>query len=93
MCFCTSSYADLEADQIAYDEIMGISASDAMNAGIGISMMGWGIAIIIGISILCLVLHQSRGSTSHGGSTGAGANSGQTGQGSSSGTGNTLSGI
>lgn len=92
MCFCTSSYADLESDQIAYDEMMGISASDAMNAGIGISMMGWGLAIIIGITILCLVLHQSRGSTSHGGSTGTGAQSGATAQSASSST-NTVSGI
>lgn len=49
-------------DENLYDEMTGISASDSANAGIGISMMGWGLAIIIGITILALVLHQSTGS-------------------------------
>lgn len=80
MCFSTASYADLESDQNAYDEMMGISASDAMNAGIGVSMMGWGLAIIIGITILCIVLHQSRGDNAHSGtSTGSSAGTGQSG--------------
>ncbi|MCH9630384.1 MAG: hypothetical protein S4CHLAM37_03800 [Chlamydiia bacterium] len=79
MCFSTASHADLESDQNSYDEMMGISASDAMNAGIGVSMMGWGLAIIIGITILCLVLHQSRGSNAHGGGNSTSGTTGSTG--------------
>ncbi|PCI94533.1 hypothetical protein COB11_03720 [Candidatus Aerophobetes bacterium] len=62
---------------------MGISASDAMNAGIGVSMMGWGLAIIIGITILCLVLHQSRGGNAHAGGNAGPGSTGSSGLGES----------
>lgn len=60
---CLSAPAQLRADEDSmYQEMTGLSASDSSNAGIGISMMGWGVAIIVGITILALVLHQSTGS-------------------------------
>ena len=66
MIFCTPSYADgIYEDQDSYDQKLGICASDSLYAGVGVSMMGWGIAIIVGITILALVLHQSTGGTAH----------------------------
>ena len=60
------SYADSDYDdQEAYDQKLGICASDSLYTGVGVSMMGWGISIIVGITILALVLHQSTGGTAH----------------------------
>jgi hypothetical protein len=58
------SYSQSLSDmQYEFDQAVGISASDSMATGIGVSMMGWGLAIIIGISILAIVLHQSAATT------------------------------
>ncbi len=64
LCFALPMQGHADEDNI-YDEITGISATDATNAGIGISMMGWGLAIVVGITILALVIHQSTATTAH----------------------------
>ncbi|MEI8300098.1 MAG: hypothetical protein WCG10_00610 [Chlamydiota bacterium] len=77
MLFCIPSYADGGYDnQDSYDQQLGICASDGLYAGVGASMMGWGIAIIVGITILALVLHQSTGGTAHSPVTTTGGTSG-----------------
>lgn len=66
MIFTLPSYGDEDFDDHeAYDQKVGICASDGLYSGVGASMMGWGIAIILGITILALVLHQSTGGTAH----------------------------
>ena len=74
----------LDEMQQDFDRTVGVCASDGMATAIGASMMGWGLAIIVGISILSIVLHQSSNNhsptTSQGGtgnsSTGGAAGSG-----------------
>ena len=53
----------LDEMQQDFDRAVGVCASDGMATALGASMMGWGLAIVIGISILSIVLHQS--STMH----------------------------
>jgi hypothetical protein len=67
----------LDDMQEKFDTAVGTCASDGIATGIGVSMMGWGLAIIVGISILSIVVHQSTSvhsapATSQGG-TGSGA--------------------
>ena len=50
----------LDEMQQDFDRTVGVCASDGMATAIGASMMGWGLAIIVGISILSIVLHQSQ---------------------------------
>lgn len=69
------SYSQSLSDmQYEFDQAVGISASDSMATGVGVSMMGWGLAIIIGISILAIVLHQSA-ATTHASSSQGGSSS------------------
>ena len=49
----------LDEMQERFDSAVGTCASDGIATGIGVSMMGWGLASIVGISILSIVLHQS----------------------------------
>lgn len=56
---------DLDEAQAVYDQALGICATDGMTTGVGVSMMGWGLAIIIGITILAIVIHQSAAGTTH----------------------------
>jgi hypothetical protein len=69
----------LDEMQEKFDAAVGTCASDGIATGIGVSMMGWGLAIIVGISILSIVMHQS--TTAHSaptttqGGTGSGVNS------------------
>lgn len=62
--------------QERFDNAVGTCASDGIATGIGVSMMGWGLAIIVGISILSVVIHQSNtqhtSPTSTQGGTGSG---------------------
>lgn len=88
MIFCIPSYADGSyEDQDSYDQKLGICASDSLYAGVGVSMMGWGIAIIVGITILALVLHQSTGGTAHSPVTTTGSTTGNAGTGANAGVG------
>lgn len=64
-CLVPSYSENLDEIQENYDQTIGICAADGMTTGVGVSMMGWGIAIIVGISILAIVLHQSLSSTAH----------------------------
>ena len=64
-CSIPSYSENLDEIQEDYDQTVGICASDGMSTGVGVSMMGWGIAIIVGITILAIVLHQSAGGTAH----------------------------
>ena len=60
------SYSEnLDEIQESYEQTLGICATDGMSTGVGVSMMGWGLAIIVGITILAIVLHQSGGGTVH----------------------------
>lgn len=59
----TGHSQSLDEMQEDFDRAVGVCASDGLATAIGTSMMGWGLAIIIGISILSIVLHQS--STQH----------------------------
>lgn len=76
MACCIPSYSEnLDEIQEDYDQTVGICATDGMSTGVGVSMMGWGIAIIVGISILAIVLHQSAGGNAHSSSTSGGTGS------------------
>ncbi|MBM3191111.1 MAG: hypothetical protein FJZ63_00460 [Chlamydiae bacterium] len=66
MALSLPSYADESFDDNeTYDQRIGVCAADGLYTGVGASMMGWGIAIIVGITILALVFHQSTGGTAH----------------------------
>lgn len=81
-CFVPSYSENLDEIQEDYDQTVGICATDGMSTGVGVSMMGWGIAIIVGISILAIVLHQST-STAHSSSSSATGGTGSAGSGGS----------
>lgn len=65
ICYLPSYAENLDEVQDDYEQAIGVCAADGMSTGIGVSMMGWGIAIIVGITILAIVLHQSTGGTTH----------------------------
>lgn len=57
---CSPVYPQsLDDMQEKFDNAVGTCASDGIATGIGVSMMGWGLAIIVGISILSIVVRQS----------------------------------
>lgn len=66
----------------SYDQALGICAADSMDTGISMSMMGWGLAIIVGITILAIVIHQSAGGNVHSSSSSGGTSTSNTGIGS-----------
>lgn len=77
---CSSVHSQsLDDMQEKFDTAVGTCASDGIATGIGVSMMGWGLAIIVGISILSIVVHQSTtvhsAPTTTQGGTGSGAGS------------------
>jgi hypothetical protein len=83
LAFCLPSYSEnLDDIQDNYDQALGICAADGMSTGVGVSMMGWGLAIIVGITILAIVLHQSAGGTTHSSSSSSGTPNSDTGIGS-----------
>lgn len=83
LAFCLPSYSEnLDEVQDNSDQALGICATDGMSTGVGVSMMGWGLAIIVGITILAIVLHQSAGGTTHSSSSSSGTSSSDTGIGS-----------
>lgn len=73
---------NLDEIQDSYEQSLGICAADGMSTGVGVSMMGWGLAIIVGITILAIVLHQSAGGTTHSDSSTGSTSSSNTGIGS-----------
>ncbi len=43
----------------------GSGAHDGSSTAISASMIGWGVGLALGIAILCAVLHQSKGHSTH----------------------------
>ncbi len=75
LCFVPSYPESLDAVIDEYDQAAGVCAADGMSTGVGVSMMGWGLAIIVGITILAVVLHQSTAGTTHSVSSSGGTGS------------------
>jgi|AACY02.14.fsa_nt_gi hypothetical protein len=78
-CSIPSYSESLDATIDEYDQAVGICAADGMSTGVGVSMMGWGLAIIVGIAILAIVLHQSTSTTHSSSSSNSSTNTGGTG--------------
>ena len=82
MALCLPAHAEnLDELQDSYEQALGICATDSLSTGVGVSMMGWGLAIIVGITILAIVLHQSAGGTMHRDTSQGGTASSSTGSG------------
>ena len=88
-CYLPSYADDLDEVQDDYEQAIGVCAADGMSTGVGVSMMGWGIAIIVGITILAIVIHQSAGGTTHS-TTATGGTGGSSSTGSGSGIGSVI---
>lgn len=76
MTFSPAYSQSLDDMQEKFDTAVGTCASDGIATGIGVSMMGWGLAIIVGISILSIVIHQSNAVHSASATTQGGTGSG-----------------
>lgn len=76
-CSIPAHSENLDEIQENYEQALGICATDGLSTGVGVSMMGWGLAIIVGITILAIVIHQSAAGTAHNdGSSSSGSGSG-----------------
>jgi hypothetical protein len=68
---CSSIYGEQHDDLQDYatttDDLWrtGSGAHDGSYTSISAAMIGWGVGLAVGIAILCAVLHQSKGSSSH----------------------------
>jgi cytoskeletal protein RodZ len=65
LCVSSSIKAEIIEDYDDDEENIGICAKESASNGVGFSMMGWGIAVVVTIAVLAVVLHQSLPPTAH----------------------------